>query len=208
MKKQGCIMMALACCTAFAGAQTFGPGLATPDAPARASGTATGNPAAAGARTTVPIAPMAPARNGTPTAPGGIAPATGAQAFGGNGAMPGQAGASAGAPGNGAMPAAPGTGMAAGATTGQGSHPAPPAAGSAARFDPSSVPGWSMMTPQEQQAYSDKMNGVTTLGQCRALNAATLAQMQNRARSVGQTLEARQAADPCTAMQKQGTLQR
>src|SRR3569833_1407393 len=97
---------------------------------------------------------------------------------------------------------------AAGATTGQGSNGASAAAGSATRFDPSSVPGWSMMTPQEQQAYSDRMNSAPTLGQCRAFHQAAMAQMQSRARAMGQTLAERQTTDPCSAMQKQGNLQR
>lgn len=126
---------------------------------------------------------------GTPTAPGGIAPATGNTL-------------------DGAHHPPSGDGMAAGATTGQGSNTAAATPAGATRFDPSSMPGWSMMTPQEQQAYSDKMNSVTTLGQCRALNAAAVAQLQNRARAMGQTLDARQSADPCTAMQKQATQQR
>lgn len=191
---------------------------------------------------------------GTPTAPGGIAPATGntptsspnaigmppAAGTGMAGAKTGSstgvstspgtgvsgtagntaagnAGASGSGPGTGsAIPPAgtappPGTGMAAGATTMQGGNGAASAArpgAGAARFDPSSVPAWSMMTPQEQQAYSDRMNNITTLGQCRAFHEAAMAQMQSRARAMGQTMDARQASDPCTAMQKQGTLQR
>jgi hypothetical protein len=74
------------------------------------------------------------------------------------------------------------------------------------RFDSTNVPGWSMMTPQEQQAYSERMNSMTTAGQCRAYYEAYMAQMQARARSMGQTLET-QAANPCATLQKQGTLQ-
>jgi len=65
-----------------------------------------------------------------------------------------------------------------------------------------------MMTPQEQQAYSDRMNSITTLGQCRAFQQTVTAQMQSRARAMGQTLDSRQSADPCAALQKQGALQR
>ncbi|MFL6707324.1 MAG: hypothetical protein ACJ8HI_03865, partial [Massilia sp.] len=106
----------------------------------------------------------------------------------------------------------PGAGAASGATTSQGAGAASTANGSqaasgAARFEPTSVPGWAMMTPQEQQNYSDRMNSVTTVAQCRSFHDAYMAQMQTRARNMGQTLES-QASDPCVMMQKQGTLQR
>lgn len=175
MEKHFFAMMTLALSSVACVAQSFGTGpAAQPGTAASLSGTSGTSGGAA--------------NSGTPTAPGGIAPATG----------------NAG----GAVQPPSGTGKAAGATTGQGGNATTAPPGSATRFDPSSVPGWSMMTPQEQQAYSDRMNSVTTLGQCRALNAAIVAQIQKRARATGQTLDARQSADPCTAMQKQGTQQR
>lgn len=201
MKKHFFAMMPLVLSSAAGMAQSFGAGpAAQPDTAAAtssgasggvANGTAAGNPAAPGPPThTLPSAPApVPAYGSTPTAPGGIAPATG-NVLGGAAHPPS------------------GAGMAAGATTGQSGNAAAVTPGSATRFDPTSVPGWSMMTPQEQQAYSDRMNSVTTLGQCRALNAAIVAQMQNRAHAMGQTLDARQSADPCAAMQRQGTQQR
>src|SRR3569833_2058122 len=160
------------------------------------------------------MAPASPAgagtSAGTATAPGGIAPAIGNTGNASASSASGAGNVSATTPPAYASAAGttPGAGMAAGATTGQGSNGASAAAGSATRFEPSSVPGWSMMTPQEQQAYSDRMNSATTLGQCRAFHQAAMAQMQSRARAMGQTLADRQTTDPCSAMQKQGNLQR
>jgi hypothetical protein len=111
-------------------------------------------------------------------------------------------------PGNAANPS---SGATSGATTSQGAGAtaagaAGPAAGGALRFDATSVPGWSMMTPQEQQTYTERMNSSTTVGQCRAYHEAYMAQMRTRARGMGQTLDA-QPSNPCSMMQKQGTLQ-
>jgi hypothetical protein len=60
-----------------------------------------------------------------------------------------------------------------------------------------------MMTPQEQQTYSDRMSGATTVAQCRASQDAYMVQMQARARSLGQVVQG-PATDPCAALQKQG----
>jgi len=100
------------------------------------------------------------------------------------------------------------SGATSGASTGQGTGAA--AAGNATqapaaapqRFDPRSAPGWSMMTPQEQQSYSDRMSSATTVAQCRASQDAYMAQMQARARMLGQVVQG-PATDPCAALQKQ-----
>jgi hypothetical protein len=75
----------------------------------------------------------------------------------------------------------------------------------AAPYDPGSTPGWSMMTPQEQQSYSGRMGSFTSVAQCRAYQTAYLAQIQERARRMGQIVQP-QENDPCTALQQQGAL--
>ncbi len=99
------------------------------------------------------------------------------------------------------------TGATSGASVGQGAGAA--AAGNATQapvatppFDPRSAPGWSMMTPQEQQSYTDRMSSATTVAQCRASQDAYMAQMQARARMLGQVVQG-PATDPCAALQKQ-----
>ncbi len=98
----------------------------------------------------------------------------------------------------GALPERPGAAIASrGSTTA--------ASGNAAPFDPSSTPGWTMMTPQEQQTYSGKISSFTSIAQCRAYHEAYLAQIQARARSMGQIIQS-QGSDPCAALQQQGAL--
>jgi len=75
----------------------------------------------------------------------------------------------------------------------------------AAPYDPGSTPGWSMMTPQEQQNYSGRMNSFTSVAQCRAYQAAYLAQIQERARRMGQIVQS-EGTDPCATLQQQGSL--
>jgi hypothetical protein len=72
-------------------------------------------------------------------------------------------------------------------------------------YDPSNTPGWSMMTPQEQQSYSGRMSGFTSVAQCRAYQQAYMAQIQARARSMGQIVQS-EGADPCATLQQQGAL--
>jgi hypothetical protein len=145
--------------------------------------------------------------------PAGQTPAGGAQQ-----AMPTQSGAqpgivSATRPGPGAAT----SGSSSTATTQGSSSQAPgaaiasrgttTAAGAAAAtpYDPSSTPGWSMMTPQEQQTYSGRMSGFTSLAQCRAYQQAYMAQIEARARSMGQIVQS-QGSDPCATLQQQGSL--
>jgi hypothetical protein len=98
----------------------------------------------------------------------------------------------------GALPERPGAAIASrGSTTAT--------SGNAAPFDPSSTPGWTMMTPQEQQIYSGKISSFTSIAQCRAYHEAYLAQIQARARSMGQIIQS-QGSDPCSALQQQGAL--
>jgi hypothetical protein len=98
----------------------------------------------------------------------------------------------------------PGSGAASGQSSGAAASASGQAPAGTARIDPTVTPGWSMMTPQEQQRYSDQMSSITTAAQCKAYQDAYMAQMQVRARSMGQLLEG-QGADPCAVLQKQGT---
>jgi hypothetical protein len=87
----------------------------------------------------------------------------------------------------------------------RGATTAASAAGNAGPYDPSSAPGWSMMTPQEQQNYSGRMSSFTSVAQCRAYHQAYMAQIQARARSMGQIVQS-EGSDPCAALQQQGAL--
>jgi hypothetical protein len=101
----------------------------------------------------------------------------------------------------------PGTtqGPAAVARPGAGVASAGSTTGSVTPYDPNTTPGWSMMTPQEQQNYSGRISSFTSVEQCRAYYEAYMAQIQARARSMGQIVQS-QGADPCTSLQQQGTL--
>jgi hypothetical protein len=121
---------------------------------------------------------------------GANARSAGPQASSGSSTAPGAA--------QGAPAERPGAAIASrGSTTAGGSKAGP--------YDPGSTPGWSMMTPQEQQSYSGRMSSFTSVAQCRAYQAAYLAQIQERARRMGQIVQP-QESDPCATLQQQGAL--
>ena len=123
--------------------------------------------------------------SGAPARPGAAANSSGASTTSGSA--------------QGTVPERPGAAIAS-----RGSTTATSAAG-AAPYDPSSTPGWTMMTPQEQQNYSGRMSSITSVAQCRAYHQAYMAQIQARARSMGQIVQS-EGADPCAALQQQGAL--
>jgi hypothetical protein len=88
----------------------------------------------------------------------------------------------------------------------RGSTTGTPAA-SAAPYDPRSAPGWSMMTPQEQQRFSGRVSSFTSLAECRAYHDAYMAQIQARARTMGQIV-ASHGPDPCASLQPQAATRR
>jgi hypothetical protein len=138
---------------------------------------------------TAATAPANGTRGSTATGGGGNPGSTGAQPSSGASSTPGAT--------QGGLAERPGAAIASRGSTTTGNSATP--------YDPGSTPGWSMMTPQEQQNYSGKMGSFTSVAQCRAYQAAYLAQIQERARRMGQIVQP-QENDPCAALQQQGAL--
>lgn len=138
--------------------------------------TTAGATAGSSAARSAPGASLTQGRAAAPaTAPGGSPPSSGASASG-----------STGVGGAGARPSQ--------TVTSSGSSSA-----AAAPYDPRTAPGWTMMTPQEQQSYSGRMSSFTSAAECRAYQQAYMAQIEARARSMGQIVQS-PAADPCVGL--------
>ena len=73
------------------------------------------------------------------------------------------------------------------------------------QFSDRTTPGWSMMTPEERRAYSDKMRSFLAADECRSYNQQHMAEMQARAQERGRSVNSA-ATDPCTLLQQQGII--
>jgi hypothetical protein len=80
---------------------------------------------------------------------------------------------------------------------GMGMHPgmAPGAHGGA-----DSTPGWSMMSPKEQQEHRDKLKSMKTYEECKAAMDQHHEQMAARAKEKGRTMPAAPRHDACAGL--------
>jgi len=76
----------------------------------------------------------------------------------------------------------------------------PRSMGPGARWGKDFTPGWSLMTPAEQQQHRDKMHSAKTYEECKAYRDQHHEQMVARAKEKGRTLPAQPRRDACAGL--------